>query len=46
MGDLSGVAELGMEPLGAVNVVDGEEDGEMTINLNALNGDDNEELDV
>ncbi len=45
MGDLSGVAELGMEPLGSVSMVDGDDEDDKTIDINTFKSDDSDDND-
>ena len=44
--DLSGVPELGMEPLGANASLGDEEDDDEMIDLDSLRGDDSDDIDV
>ncbi len=45
MGDLSGVAELGMEPLGSVSMVDEDDEDDKTIDISTFNSDDSDDND-
>ena len=45
MGELSGVAELGMEPLGTVSMMDDDEEDDQSIDIGTYNSDDSDDID-